>query len=573
MSMPNPNDQPSVQSGVADTSAPAPKRFLSSLTTTTLWTALAAVLLGVGVVPWLLSDPARISGFIAKAVPGLQADVSIGRASIGWIGPILLEDVKLVPHNGSRSPLSIARIEGSHGLAGMLLSLGDLGRFRVEGMRSDVVFDADRNSNLSDLFMPTGSTGQTAGPRPPRRSPVRVRFEIEDAVARIEGPWSPDPWESEPTDIRVALGPSADGDFSEWRIDGVKLLDNAKLEANVAQGVLAYIAPVLADATRTSGRFSLKIDGGTFPIGAPEAARLSGSLAMHEVDLGPGPLVANMMNALPGRLQLPSSIRVADDSNVEFHLAERRVWHKGLEFGVPLTKPGQRLDIESSGSVGLDDKVLDLKFALPIPSDLPGDRPMLAALAGKSISIGIGGVLGQPKVNFDGSIRATAGDVIADLIDRLRSRGEPQPAQPSQPPAPNWIPPQPAGRTDAAAARDGKDAAGTKQGPPAPGETRTAGTKEPIAKQETAPNAKEGTSEKLERIKSALPADVARDPSTDAVIDLVGGVLDEVAKRRAERAAAAGETPDTAPPPRRGRVLRRLTRPPVGDPAAPTPQP
>jgi len=574
MSMANPNGQPSGQSGVAEARAPeAPKRFLSSLATTTLWTAVGAVLLGVGVVPWLLSDPARISGFIARAVPGLQADVSIGRASIGWIGPILLEDVKVVPHNGSRSPLAIARIEGSHGLAGMLLSLGDLGRFRVEGMRSDVVFDANRNSNLSDLFLPTASKGQTAGPRSPRRSPVRVRFEIDDAVARIEGPWSPDPWESEPTDIRAALGPSADGDFSEWKIDGVKLLDHAKLEANVAQGVLAYIAPVLADATRTSGRFSLKIDGGTFPVGAPEAARLSGSLAMHEVDLGPGPLVANMINALPGRLQLPTAIRVADDSNVEFQLAERRVWHKGLEFGVPLAKPGQRLDVQSSGSVGLDDKVLDLKFALPIPGDLPADRPLLAALAGKSISIGIGGVLGEPKVNFDGSIRATAGDVVADLIDGLRNRGGQQPARPSQPPAPSWTPPQATGQADAAAVRDGKDTSETKQGPPAPGETRATDPKNPVARQEPAPDSKEGTAEKLERIKSALPADVARDPSTDAVIDLVGGVLDEVAKRRAERAAAGGENPDTAPPPRRSRLLRRLGRPPAGEPAAPPSQP
>ena len=147
--------------------------------------------------------------------------------------------------------------------------------------------------------------------------------------------------------------------------------------------------------------------------------------------MGPGPLTTKILDSLPGRLELPRSIRVADDSNVEFHLANRRVWHKGLEFGIPLAKPGQRLDIESSGSVGLDDRSLDLKLALPVPVDLPSDRPLLAALAGKSISIGVGGVLGEPKVNFDGSIRAAAGDVVTDLVDRLRNRGQAIPPRPT----------------------------------------------------------------------------------------------------------------------------------------------
>jgi hypothetical protein len=513
--MTRPKDQPAARADTAAAKPQAPRHFLSSLAATTLWTAIlagvAAVLLGAGFVPWLASDPARLSR-------------TIGKAQIGWSGPIVIEDVRVVPRNGARPPVSIKRIEGNHGLAAMLLSLGDLGRFRIEGLEADIVFDANRDSNLTDLFLPPPPTTASTGPAGPRKSPVRVRFEVEEATAKIEGPWAPDVWVSDPTDIKARLAPSPDGNFSEWTVDRVQLLENAKLEANVAQGVLAYIAPVMADATRTSGRFSLKLDGATFPVGSPQAARLAGTLSMHEVDLGPGPLAKNVMQSLPGRLQLPTSVRIADDSNVEFHLADRRVWHKGLEFGLPLAKPGQRLDINSSGSVGLDDKSLDLKLALPIPADLPADRPLLASLAGKSISVGIGGMLGEPKVNFDGSIRATAGQVAAELIDRLRSGDQPLPPRPAGAPAPNWVPPQ----------KSGEDAK--------PAET---------------------TAEKLNDIKSKLPAEISQNPSADAVIDLVGGVLDEVAKRRAERAAAAAENPDAAPPPRRGRLLRRLQPPPA----------
>ena len=533
--------------------AAAPRRFFGPLVWTTFWTMLACVLLGAAAAPWLLSDPAKISRFIARAAPGLQADVSIGSARIGWAGPVVIEGVRILPRNGARPPLTIKRIEGSHGLAAMLLSGGDLGRFRIAGLEADIVFDTDRTSNLTGLMLPAAGSDNAAGSAGPRRSPVRLRFEIDDAIARIEGPWADEPWVSDPTDITGGLAPLADGSASAWSIEQVQLLREAELEANVAQGVLAYIAPVLADATRTSGKFSLRLDNATFPVGAPEAARLAGVLSMHEVDGGPGPLTTKILDSLPGRINLPRSIRVADDSTVEFHLANRRVWHKGLEFGIPLAKPGQRLDIESSGSVGLDDRSLDLKLALPVPVDLPADRPLLAALAGKSISIGVGGVLGEPQVNFDGSIRAAAGDVVTDLVDRLRNRGQAIPPRPSPAPTPKWVPPQvdgaPAPAPEAAPAGHGPEPAAAAAGAEAA----------PAAKPAPATSA-----QRLEDLKSKLPADVGGDPAAGAIIDLVGGVLEEVAKRRAERAAATAGNPEPPPGPRRGgRLLRRILPPPA----------
>ena len=129
-------------------------------------------------------------------------------------------------------------------------------------------------------------------------------------------------------------------------------------------------------------------------------------------------------------------MRVADESHVKFKLAERRVWHDGLEFGLPLPGEGRRLDVRSSGSVGIDDQALDLKLVLPIPADLRQDRPLLAALAGKTISVGVAGKLGQPQVVFDGSIRQVAGEVARDLIDRVRGGTPATPAPAPGGPAP-----------------------------------------------------------------------------------------------------------------------------------------
>jgi len=549
----------------------------SSTTRTALATAGVVALLGAAGIPWMLSDPARISRLIARALPELQADVRVGGVRLGWLGPMLLEDLHVEPRDGSHEPIAVRRVEIGHGLAGILLSGGDLGRVRIEGLEARVVFDADRRSNLKNLLVPVVRDDEPgdapAAPRPPRRSPVRMQVDVADAVVRIEGPWTAEPWVSDPINVRATLAPSPRGGWSEWQIEPVQLLADARLEPAVAQGVLAYIAPVLADATRTGGRFSLRIDEATLPVGSPESGQVAGVLSMHAVDLGPGPLVARIIEALPGKLPGPPAIRIADQSHVEFRLADRRVSHKGLAFGVPLTKPGQRLDLRSSGSVSLVDQSLNIRLELPIPADLPQDRPLLASLAGRTLTAQIGGELGAPRVNLEGTLRSTAGQVVGELVDRLRGRpvgprqpessaGEPPSRQsgPSGPPQPGWRP------EAAADATAGGGAGGrTDREPPGPAGT-AAGDGRDAARSED----ERSDRSTADRIKSTLPPDVRQDSTADAVIDLVGGVIGEIARRRAERQTADPANPQQ-PAPRRGRLLRRLA--PAAGEAAPPLQP
>jgi hypothetical protein len=324
-------------------------------------------------------------------------------------------------------------------------------------------------------------------------------IDVEDAVVTITAPWTVEPWVSDPIAIRATLAPSDDGPHSEWTIAPTQILADTRLDPPVAWGVLSYIAPVLADAARTSGRFSLALGGAKLPVGAPGSGTLSGVLAMHEVVVGPGPLVKNLVESLPAGFPMPTAIRIADESHVKFRLADRKVWHEGLEFGVPLPVEGRRLDIHSSGTVSLDDRSIDLQLSLPIPADLPADRPLLAALSGKTVSVGVAGSLDDPRVVFDGSIREAATQVAGELLQKVpelidRVRGE-RPMMPTS----------------------------------APGQAvpTTQSTRAPAV-------------------------------SGDEIVDIVGNVIDEVAKRRAERRAAedAGDVP-----PRRGRLRDRILRP------------
>lgn len=458
--------------------------------------AAAAVLMlavGVGCAPWLLSDPARMSRCVAGLLPDLEGDVTFDGVRIGWIGPIVLEGIRVVPRDGAAAPLSIARIEVDRGLAAIVASFGDVGKVRVEGLLADVVFDERRRSNLAGLFRPTPDDGVTSSGRRARRSAVRLRLDVDDAIVRITGPWGGEPWRSEPLDVRAALEPAAGGAWSEWTVEPVELLTDARLEPGVAQGVLAYVAPILAGAARTSGRFSLRVDGARLPVGRPGDGTVSGLLVMHEVVVGPGPMVDNLLASLPTRLPVPPDVRIADESRVVFRLADRRVTHEGLEFGLPLAATGRRLDVHSSGSVAIDDGSLDLRLRLPIPADLPQGRPVLAALAGKSVSVGVRGTLGSPRVVFDGSLRDAAGEFVGDLVDRLR-----------------------AGRGDEGGQADG--------GPSVGGD------------------------------------------AAEVAVDLLGSLVEEIARRRAERKAAEQADPQ-ADPPRRLRDRRRgRDREPVGEP-------
>ena len=457
--------------------------------------AAAALVLavGVGCSPWLLSDPARMSRCVAGLLPELDGDVTFEAVRIGWFGPIVLEGVRVVPRDGAAAPLSIARVEVDRGLAAILSSFGDVGRVRVEGLLADVVFDEHRRSNLAGLFRPAPEAGGATSGRRARRSAVRLRLDVDDAVVRIAGPWGDEPWRSEPLDVRAALAPAAAGTWSEWTVEPVDLLADARLEPGVAQGVLAYVAPILAGAARTSGRFSLRLDGARLPVGRPGDGTVSGTLVMHEVVVGPGPMVDNLLASLPTRLPVPPDIRIADESRVAFRLADRRVTHEGLEFGLPLAATGQRLDVQSSGSVAIDDGSLDLRLRLPIPVDLPQGRPVLAALAGKSVSVGVQGTLGSPRVVFDGSLRDAAGEFVGDLVDRLRT-----------------------GRADAGGQVDG--------GPTVSGD------------------------------------------AAEVAIDVLGSLVEEIARRRAERKAAEQADPQ-AEPPRRLRDRRRgRDRDPAGEP-------
>ena len=144
---------------------PAPRTSRAALLATVGVVLAGILLLVAALVPWWLSDPAKVTAWLRRNVPDLAGSVEMRRATFTLAGPIVFEDVVVVPRDGKREPLMVRRVEVEHGIVRFLLSGGDCGRVRIEGLETHVVFDEDRESNVTGLFAPPGRCGRRRRPR------------------------------------------------------------------------------------------------------------------------------------------------------------------------------------------------------------------------------------------------------------------------------------------------------------------------------------------------------------------------------------------------------------------------
>ncbi len=504
-----------------------------------LLTCLLIVCAAIASLPQWLVSADGIRQLIIRSVPNLRGDVSVHAASIGWYTPLTIQDIEIHAARSGSTPMRIGSIEGTRGLLEIIRKGGRIGLITVNNAELHLSYDENHTSSLQETIGIGPQTGQlnnrldkpTPSPqRPTGPTDERVRISVKDARIRIDGPWTSTPWESKAIDVEATLNQYTDG-TKEWALTPVTLLDHAQLNPSVAAGALAYAAPILANTTRASGEFSLVIDEARWFAGEEKTATVDGNLTLHAVDIGPGPMVAKIIADLPGQLPIPPTIRIAESSKIHFRKSDRRVQHEGLAFGIPLKASGQRLDIISEGSVGIDDRSIDLTLSLPIPDSLPTDRPLFTALAGKTIKASVEGTLDDPKLQLDASLKQTAAEVATDFIRELRNKKSP-------------IPPVETSE---------KTGVPRERQPSSPSNNSTKNPMSQKALEEKAGNAK-----KLDQLKGLLPSDISDDPTTDAVIDAVGGLLDEVAKRRAEREKMKSkENPDK---PQRDRPARRFLK-------------
>jgi translocation and assembly module TamB len=128
------------------------------------------------------------------------------------------------------------------------------------------------------------------------------------------------------------------------------LVTNVAISQQVSDRLLKFIAPVLADATRSEGKFSITLSEFAVPLSQPSTGppqgRAVGVLGIQQVRVLPSPAVAEWLAmakqianmAKDGVTVAPqasdSPLVTIDNSQVEFQMIDGRVYHRGPIIGL-----------------------------------------------------------------------------------------------------------------------------------------------------------------------------------------------------------------------------------------------
>ena len=292
--------------------------------------------------------------------------------------------------------------------------LGLAGSRAWQGLEAEVGFDLTG----ADLY------GMKFGP-----SPVVLRAN--------RGRLAFDPISTTLNEGHVRLEPEIDLDAPGGPV--VRLAKNsgireARINDEVSKRVLAYVAPILDQATRASGLVSVDLDHAEFPIGPGRArqAKVEGAVVFEDVEFGPGPLAAEILGAI-GQPNLSLKL----DQPVTLTIADGRVNQRGMSL--PL---GELTRIELSGWVDFD-RNLALNATLPVTPAMLGNTPVLTdILAGTKVLLPISGTLDRPVIDKD-AFAANIQELGKSLLTRGATRGAlellmriARPRDPDAPPPP-----------------------------------------------------------------------------------------------------------------------------------------
>ena len=181
-----------------------------------------------------------------------------------------------------------------------------------------------------------------------------------------------------------------------------KLLDQWAITTDDSRTWLKYAAPLVADATSAEGNVTASIDKAVVPLFDPLESSAAGIIEVHELTVGAGPLVQQLLPMIdqirnlfqPGRgsIQQQTKWLHLEPQQLPFVIQNGRVYHSNFEM------KHKDIVIRTTGSVGFDQS-LNLVAEIPILDKWVSGDKTFSRLAGKPISIPIGGTLARPSLD------------------------------------------------------------------------------------------------------------------------------------------------------------------------------
>ena len=387
---------------------PAKPRMSKTVRRLFVVAAVCTILLGLLILmlPTIATQTGLRNVLLAKALPSNIA-ASCEHASIGWFSPLDAKGISVADANG-RWTIDAAGAASEKNLLQLISNATAVGELIIEKPVVTVNIDAWAMLPKQDQEEPTPAKSKTD---------ISVSLTVRDA--RIQTITNDD---ADPNVIADHVTVSADFQRSAssetLTIEPGKPIDQAQLSPEMCRSLLKYVAPVVSNTAWTEGAVSVELDECTIPFDRPHEAIVSGTVTIHSVKVGVREGVGRQVTQLVATLtkkDIPTKVQLADNSAVEFVVANGVVSHRGLAFGLP--EISDELVIETHGLVGFD-KRLDLEAKVPLPFHLLGDGAIAQALGSETLYVPITGTLDEPEMRLDsdGQVAKLIGKVANPLI-------------------------------------------------------------------------------------------------------------------------------------------------------------
>ncbi|QDU74316.1 hypothetical protein Pan97_13230 [Bremerella volcania] len=354
-----------------------------------------------------------------------EVAVSVDSVSVGWFRPTEIENLR-VQQNEGKYNVGVPRIANDVTLFQLITKPRQLGNLTIEQPLIVIELPSEQADLVTD-----GAGDAPSLDRDKVESALQRTIDVRviDATVQVKKPGSEQPWGFENIGFLAQLRPGrSDEEGPSILIPQATLMDRQQMTQEMCDDMLKFVAPIVTGVTQVDGEISLSLSDIRVPLADRQSSVGKGQMVIHKARLtGKTPLVQKITEFIG----LGPSVEVFSDCTINFELADKQVYHEGLDFGVGNVR------VRTRGFVGLD-KSLNLIAEVPMPLDpveelkdgeLP--RPLLSALRGKTIEIPIVGTLDNPIIDKDRlgqSLMATAESTLRDFLNsdeiKLNFEGE-----------------------------------------------------------------------------------------------------------------------------------------------------
>lgn len=354
-----------------------------------------------------------------------QFQLEIDSVKLSWLSPIEFQGISI---RESRAPdakklsvplITIRSVQSNRGLLGYLIHGRNLGRIEFLEPKIDVAL-LENGSNFERLVKSIEGNQKAKSTEAKTQPKLDLDLAIRSLSVQIEPQEGGKP---------ITVIPPMDADIqyralnqeAQLVVQPMQVLDQAALTPELVRLGLGLAVPFLAKSAWFDGRVSLKTKEIRVPLANAVQSQGEATLTLHQVRSGPSePLIVGALDAL-ARLrgkEASHELVFVDGSEVLVQVADGRVFHSGLESGLPKLDP--RLQIATQGYVGLVDRSLDLSVEIPVPIEQIARREKVQQLGVPRVKLPVGGTLDNPEIKWD-VMRGESAMLLTAIASQLHS--------------------------------------------------------------------------------------------------------------------------------------------------------